>query len=162
MLYELTADPHKAHKIVKWEKEVSSQWSGKKWCDGVKDMHTVIHEGDIHTHVSEIYSPPRVTGLAPSLGLIPGMALDLSEVDPDDGKPRDFNDPQKRSKALKRVFTERSLLLIGRPMCSSFSRLQNLNWGRMSPEETEKVKAYGRKHLQFVCKLYTLQKELQL
>ena len=90
------------------------------------------------------------------------MALDLSVVDPDDGKPWDFNDPSKRSKALKRVFSEKFLLLIGSPMCASFSRLQNLNWGRMDPSEVERVKAYGRKHLQFACKLYALQKELNL
>ena len=90
------------------------------------------------------------------------MALDLSAVDPDDGKPWDFNDPEKRRKALKKVFTERSLLLIGSPMCSSFSRLQNLNWGRMDPEEVERVKSYGRKHFRFACKLYSMQKELNL
>jgi hypothetical protein len=162
MLYELTADTYRAHKLANWEKRVTSQWGGKRWCDGVHDMCAAINEGDIHAHVSEIYSPPRVTGLASSLGLIPGMALDLSVVDPDDGKPWDFNDPQKRSKALKRVFTERSLLLIGSPMCSSFSRLQNLNWGRMDPEEVERVKSYGRKHLRFACKLYALQHELNL
>ena len=47
-------------------------------------------------------------------------------------------------------------------MCSSFSRLQHLNWGRMSPDEVQRVREYGRKHLQFACKLYTLQKELNL
>ena len=107
-----------------------------------------------------MYSPPRVTGLCANLGLLPGMALDSSSVDPDDGKAWDFNDPEKRHKALKRVFTERSLLLVGSPMCSSFSRLQHLNWGRMSPDEVKRVREYGRKHLQFACKLYTLQKEL--
>ena len=162
MLYELTADYHRAHKLAKWESTVSSQWSGKCWSDGVREMDSLVQEGDIHSHVSEIYSPPRVTGLASGLGLVPGMALDLSAVDPDDGKAWDFNDPAKRSKALNMVFTQRSLLLIGSPMCSSFSRLQNLNWGRMSPEEVEKVKSYGRKHLRFACKLYALQKELCL
>ena len=35
--------------------------------------------------VSEIYSRPRVTAYATSLGLSPGFALDLAVVDPDDG-----------------------------------------------------------------------------
>ena len=116
-------------------------------------MCTALTEQDIRAHVSEIYSPPRVTGLAHFYGLLPGMALDLSIEDPDDGKPWDFNDPSKRKKAFEKVFTERSLLLIGSPMCAAFSKLQNLNWGRMDPSEIQKVKEYGRKHLRFACKL---------
>jgi hypothetical protein len=67
------------------------------------------------------------------------MALDLSTVDPDDGKAWDFNNPEKRRKALHRVFSQRSLLLIGSPMCSSFSRMQNMNWGNVDPQEMEPV-----------------------
>ena len=162
MVCEITADPYKAKRLANWELSVSKQWSGKQWCDGVMQMESELGNNDVHSHVSEVYSPPRVTGLAAGMGLIPGMALDLSVVDPDDGKPWDFNDSQKRAKVLKRVFTERSLLLIGSPMCSSFSSLQNLNWGRMDPEEVERVKSYGKKHLEFACKLYALQDEMNL
>jgi hypothetical protein len=162
MLYELTADPYQAHKVAKWEKSVTDQWRGKHWDDGIHDMNGLVTERDIHAHVSEIYSPPRVTGLASGLGLIPGMALDLSAIDPDDGLPWDFNNPEKRRKALHKVFTQRSLLLIGSPMCSAFSQIQSLNWGRMDPREIERVKEYGRKHLRFACKLYALQLEMNL
>ena len=51
--------------------------------------------------VAEIYSPPRVSRLACEFGFVPGFALDLAVVDPDDGKQWDFNDSSKRSKALK-------------------------------------------------------------
>ena len=98
-LYELTADPYIAHKVAKWERGVTKQWWGKRWSDGVHEMNSLMSERDIQTHVSEIYSPPRVTGLASGLGLIPGMALDLSTVDPDDGKAWDFNNPEKEKSA---------------------------------------------------------------
>ena len=54
-------------------------------------MREALESVEVASHVSEVYSPPRVTGLAPRLGLIPGLALDLSIDDPDDGKPWDFN-----------------------------------------------------------------------
>ena len=38
--------------------------------------------------VSEIYAPPRVTAMAHRLGLRKGFALDLTIIDPDDGKTR--------------------------------------------------------------------------
>ena len=48
------------------------------------------YRNDVQYHVSEVYSPPRVTQLALSAQMIPGMALDLTTVDPDDGKPWDL------------------------------------------------------------------------
>ena len=165
-LYELTADVSKALKFVSWDRKVRRQWLNqygvsRKWNDGVKSMCDVLST-DLDSHVSEVYSPPRVTGLAPEMGLLPGYALDLSVCDPDDGRPWDFNDPEKRKKALALVFTRRSLLLIGSPMCSAFSNIQNLNWGRMSEEDSARIKEYGLRHLKFACKLYELQRELQL
>ncbi len=44
--------------------------------------------------VSEIYSPPRVTAMLKRMtnqGLTPGLALDLTTIDPDDGRPWDFD-----------------------------------------------------------------------
>ena len=51
--------------------------------------------------VSEIYSPPRVTQalkMLPSMGLIPGFALDLTTND-EEGNPWDFSCPRQRQKA---------------------------------------------------------------
>ena len=158
-IMELTADPWKAHKLAKWDKAVTRQWQGKRWSDGVQEMISELTDRDIRSHVSEIYSPPRVTGMAPRMGLVPGMALDLTVDDPDDGKPWDFNDPEKRHKALQAIYTNRTLLLIGSPMCAAY-RLQNLNWGRMTEEQVSEVKSYGRRHLRFACKLYSLQHEM--
>ena len=66
------------------------------------------------SHVSEVYSPPRVTALATEFRLIPGVALDRTQTDPDDGLPWDFNNGKKRRKA-EWLKTRRSLLLIGSP-----------------------------------------------
>ena len=49
--------------------------------------------------VSEIYSPPRVVAALKEKGhrcMLPGFSLDLSCVDPDDGKPWDFCVLEKR------------------------------------------------------------------
>lgn len=45
----------------------------------------------ITSHVSDIYSPPRVTMIVERFKLIPGLAFDLTAIDPDDGEPWDFN-----------------------------------------------------------------------
>ena len=58
--------------------------------------------------VSEIYSPPRVTraiSSMPSLRLVPGFALDLTCIDPDDGQPWDFDLESKQVKAMELVRT---------------------------------------------------------
>ena len=44
---------------------------------------------------AEIYSPPRVTSIAHRFNLIPGFALDLSVIYPEDGMPWDFDKPEK-------------------------------------------------------------------
>ena len=41
--------------------------------------------------ISEVYSPLRVTAMAEKMGLQAGWALDLAEVDADDGMPWDFS-----------------------------------------------------------------------
>ena len=71
---------------------------------------------------SEIYSPPRIAALARSLGLSPGFALDITVIDPEDGQPWNFDVAAKREKAERGVRQEKSLLLIGSPMCRAFSR----------------------------------------
>ena len=81
----------------------------------------------LRNDVSEFYSPPRVTAYASRLGLSPGFALDLTVIDPDDGKPWDFDTKEKRDKAFAKVKEEKPKLLIGSPMCTPFSLLQNLS-----------------------------------
>lgn len=91
-------------------------------------MHEALEREGIGSAIMEVFSPPRVNGMAEHLGIIPGMSLDLSGCDPDDGEPWDFNNEAKRKKAMDKVLAKEALLVIGSPMCKSFSKLMNWNW----------------------------------
>ena len=76
--------------------------------------------------ISEAYFPPRITKMARTMGLHAGWALDLVETDPDDNKPWDFFQKDKRDKALRKVKEDKPFMLIVSPMCGPFSALQSL------------------------------------
>ena len=69
--------------------------------------------------VSEMYSPPRVTKEASKHSLNPGLALDLLTG-------WDFGRAEDRDLAWKHVKEEEPMVVIGSPMCTMFSSLQNL------------------------------------
>ena len=54
----------------------------------------------------------------------------------------------KRDKAMKLVENKEALLLVVSPMCAAFSRLEGLNFSRMTPERVEEIKNYGLQHLE--------------
>ena len=95
--------------------------------------------------------------MAQRMRMIPGLALDLTVNDPEDDKPWDFNDEEKRNKAKKLIGERRAVLLVGSPMCSAFSQIQNLNFAKMTEEQVHKIREYGRKHLEFCMELYETQ-----
>ena len=79
---------------------------------------------------------PRVTAAArrlPQYGLEPGLALDIT-VDDDTGKPFDFGRREQRQKAEAMVDAQKSLLLIGSPMCIAFSAIQAISRARRDPK----------------------------
>ena len=85
--------------------------------------------------MSEIYSAPRVTDAARRfrrIGIMPGTAFDLTGTD-ELGNPWDFNIPEQRRKAERRLGQEKPALLIGSPMCTPFSNLQNINNAKRDP-----------------------------
>ena len=85
--------------------------------------------GDAPQIVSEIYSPPRVTGAArrlKSLGLTAGFAFDLTSTD-ENGVPWDFSVAARRREARRRLSEQKPMFLIGSPMCTVFSTLQSMN-----------------------------------
>ena len=108
--------------------------------------------------VSEIYSRPRVALEAPNFGFDRGFSMDVRESDPDDGQPWDFNVPEKREKARRRLIEEEPILLVGSPPCSSFSRLQQLSWNKRCPEDYVAMVQEGLDHHRFVYELYELQR----
>ena len=49
-----------------------------------EDINYWRYQSIISFHITEVYSPPRVTRESERWGLIPGMAMDLTTNDPDD------------------------------------------------------------------------------
>ena len=100
--------------------------------------------------VAEVYSAPRVTAAArrhSRLGMLPGLALDLTGVD-EEGVPWDFNDPKQRKKAEALIDFQEPALLIGPPMCTTFSHIQNLLKAKRDPAVVEQELIRARVHLQ--------------
>ena len=109
--------------------------------------------------VSEVYSAPRVTNTAkknPRLGIVPGLALDLTTTN-SKGEPWDFNDPARRKEAEKLLDEQRPQLLIGSPMCTAFSNIQNLNKAKRDPHVVAAEIEKARTHLKWCCHLYQQQ-----
>ena len=82
--------------------------------------------------------------------------MDITTRD-DDGCPWDFNIPEMRNRAARRVFIDKPMLLIGSLMCTIHSVMNNINHVRMPPEVVKERFAYARKHLPFATQLYKLQ-----
>ncbi len=124
--------------------------------------HKKEHRRAFRKIISEVYSPPRVTKLLSSLptcDLAPGFALDLTCVDPYDGKVWDFDNEAKRRRALKMVREQKPLFLVGSPMCTAFCTWQRLNAQKSDPELVAKKLENARMHLRFVVQLYREQLE---
>ena len=128
--------------------------------DGMSDIMS-LHVGpafalDPQGSVSEIYSPPRIAPRAEARGFAPGWSLDLTTSGPD-GAPWDFSKHECREKARQLIRKSRPLLLVGSPMCTWFSILQNLNKGKVDPAEWQKGYDQAVEHIKFVFELYDMQ-----
>ena len=109
--------------------------------------------------VSELYSPPRVTNAAkllPSLKAMPGYAFDLTTSD-ENGVPWDFDIPERRAEAKRRILEQRPVLLVGSPMCTAFSTWQHLNATKGDPVKIKEAYTRAMVHLQFSCEMYEIQ-----
>ncbi len=107
--------------------------------------------------VSEIYSPPRVTKVLETMPrrlLAPGLALDITCIDPDDGQPWDFDLKSKRDKALRLIRRQKPLFLIGSPMCTAWCTWQRLNAQKRDPMVVRRELVKAKLHLDFVAMLY--------
>ena len=113
--------------------------------------------------MNEIDSGPRITALArrrKKYGIEPGVALDLTTTD-EIGKAWDFNDPRQRRRAEQLLDEQQPLLLIGSPMCTAFSQLQQIGVNRApgtpgwrDPAKMEENRARAMVHMRFTCHLY--------
>jgi hypothetical protein len=108
--------------------------------------------------ISEMYSPPRVTAELQRMKhkhLLPGFALDLTVVDPEDGLPWDFSKSGKREKARQMRRRQKPYLLIGSPECTAFSTWQYLNEARsINPQAFKEARRRAKAHIKFMAELY--------
>ena len=84
------------------------------------------------------------------------MSLDLTGND-EQGNPWDFNLKEQREKAEKILDEQKLLLLIGTPMCTAFSNIQNLNKAKRDPEVVRREFVKACIHLNWCCHLYEKQ-----
>ena len=62
-----------------------------------------------------------------------------------------------RDKAVRKELADKPVLLIGSPMCTPFSSMNNINYARMPPEEVKQRIEHGKKHFKFCMSLYEIQ-----
>ena len=123
VIYSISADINTADKVRKSLRILPTQ--NKSWNDDAKKMNKALTEEGFSRSIIEAYSPKRVTGMGELMGLLPGMSLDLTQLDVD-GQPWNFNCPEKRREAERMIREKNALLLIGSLMCAAFSQIQNL------------------------------------
>ena len=70
----------------------------------------------------------------PSSYLVPGFAMDLTTLD-EQGRPYDFDKAEVRERARRRMAEEKPYLLMGSPMCTMFSKWQDLRKASRDPVE---------------------------
>ena len=87
---------------------------------------------------------------------LPGYAFDLTTVD-ENGVPWDFDVPERREEAKRRIMEQKPMLLVGSPMCTAFSTWQYLNAAKADPEKVKQAYTRAMIHLQFSCEMYELQ-----
>ena len=114
------------------------------------------YQMDSQGSICEVYSPPRVVPHAERSGICPGWSLDLTTTNAE-GCPWDFSKASCRAEARKLVQEHRPLLLIGSPMCTWFSALQNLKKWRQDTAEWQAGYRRAVEHMRFVFELYELQ-----
>jgi hypothetical protein len=105
--------------------------------------------------VTEVYSPPRVAQFTNKHNLIPGPSIYIQCAD-EDGTPWDLSNSSKRNKLIQLVADTKSAIVVGSPMCTMFSSLQNLNKNKDTPEHQQKLKE-AISHIEFCITLYTIQ-----
>ena len=108
--------------VMGFEKEKRVR-SSSRWDDDVHRMEDALMSHGGGHRVTEIYSPPRVTHWAQRMRLVPGIVFDMAHMDKEDGKPWDFNNPDKAKRAKEWIEKNKPLLLMGSPpyVCSLHS-----------------------------------------
>ena len=112
----------------------------------------------VRNHISEVWSPPRVTELPSEYGLSPGFSYDI-QTDDETRHPWDFDRADMRSKCVRNMIEQTPHFLIGSPMCTALNAIQGLNRWRMAPGKWDALWEKGIRHMRFAVKFYRLQAE---
>ena len=107
--------------------------------------------------IIEVYSPPRVSEVAKKYGITSHGSFDITVNDPDDQMPWDLNLKSKRDKVLKIIRECKPSVVIGSPMCTAFSTLQNMNRHKKNEDEWKSRMRDAIRHMEFACQIYELQ-----
>ena len=108
-----------------------------------------VRETGGNPDVTEVYSPPRVIPIAEEMGLKGGSSMDLLTG-------WDFSKVTHRRAAFNQIRTQKPLVVIGSPMCTMFSTLQNLNPNKHN-ECWNKLWVKACRHMEFMAKIYDFQ-----
>ena len=129
--------------------------------DEASDLVRVVFDlgaspGEVRALITEVVSPPRVTAPAtqfPHYGALPGEAYDLRPGP--SGRAWDFDRPEGRAEAERRIGAARPYLLVGSPSSTDWCAL-NVRWNhpRMDPAVVAERRRKARAHLSFVVRLY--------
>ena len=111
----------------------------------------------MNVDIAEIYSTPRISSTANSMGLKGGWSLDLTTTDVD-GAPWDFSKLDMRNRALRLLLTTKPVLLVGSPPCTDMGIFRHANFPKMNPDEVLRRKSAAEMHIRFCCKLYEIQR----
>ena len=109
--------------------------------------------------VVELYSQPRVcqevggrdfAGTRPT----PGYSLDLTVNDPATGEPWDLSKPTVQSKVRKLIRDTKPYCIIGSPLCTAFSPLQEISRAKRDPAKVRRQLKDAQQHIRFCAGMY--------
>ena len=89
--------------------------------------------------------------------LTPGWSLDLTTVDPLNGRPWDLSVPTVQSRVRKLVRDTRPFCIVGSLPCTAFSPLQEISRAKRDPKKMLKDLEMAKKHVKFCVELYKMQ-----
>ena len=94
--------------------------------------------------MSEVFCKNRFSSTAPSFGVHPGFAIDITEWN--------FYEPDREAEAFQLRETVRPKLLVGSSECKAWSQLQNLSKDKQLFEAEKRV--HSVRHLEAVTQMY--------
>eukprot|EP00913_Durusdinium_trenchii_P024025 g22563.t1 len=121
-----------------WEEAKTTQLSRKN--RQMIEKALKANQDKFKVTMAEVYSPPRISPLLEKMGLKVGPSYDLVTN-------WDLSDPHQRRAMWKSLREERPEVILACPPCTAFSRMQVINWGRMSTAKRVSMLQAGKEHL---------------